>query len=29
MVDSGALLEIKKVNLRKEGRYWNVIGVTF
>jgi DNA repair protein RadD len=29
MVDRGALLEIKKVNLRKEGRYWNVIGVTF
>ena len=29
MVDNGALLEIKKVNLRKEGRYWNVIGVTF
>lgn len=29
MVDDGALDQIKKVNLRKEGRYWNVIGVTF
>jgi len=29
MVDNGALLEIRKINLRKEGRYWNVIGVTF
>ena len=29
MVDDGALSRVKKINIRKEGRYWNVIGVTF
>ena len=29
MVNDGAFDKVKKVNVRKEGRYWNVIGVTF
>ena len=29
MVNKGVLDRVKKINIRKEGRYWNVIGVTF
>ena len=29
MVNDGAFDKVKKVNVRKEGRYWNVVGVTF
>ena len=29
MVNDGAFDKVRKVNVRKEGRYWNVIGVTF
>ena len=27
--DYGLFREIKRVNIRKEGKYWNVIGVGF
>ena len=29
MVNDGILNNVEKINIRKEGRYWNVIGVTF